>query len=92
MASVSLATIGSDRTTVASTLAGIAQTVASEYQNISHKKISPSRPLSLSGGRAGAAALAEVNGAPLRVADTREPPRSAGVAGSTQARRLSSSG
>ena len=33
--------IGSDRTTVASTLAGIAQTVASEYQNISHKKISP---------------------------------------------------
>ena len=63
--------LGSDRTTVASTLAGIAQAVASEYQNISHKKISPSRPLSLSGGRAGAAALAEVNGAPLRVADTR---------------------
>ena len=36
--------------------------------------------------------LAEVNGAPLRGADTREPPRSASVAGSGQARQLSSSG
>ena len=33
-----------------------------------------------------------MNGAPLRGADTREPPRSASVAGSSQARRLSSSG